>query len=368
MSIINVMWAGGSPFASVHKVHHQILSRMEPATPIETWLLQGSASACQIDVEPVREWKLTSAQLKGRHIWRLFKPLMHGRVRQALLASDARVVLLDGVGVARTLLPVLQDMAQIRVVVIFHGATRLNAAARDLLRGFPASRLSLAAVSETLALSLQGELDLPVTALRSAFDPAAFQSVLMPRAEARARLGLPGTGGRVFGAVGRLVDSKGFADLLEAFARAAVDQPDWRLVIVGDGPKREALETRVAEPDLAGKVLLTGHLEDVARLYKAFDWVLIPSLAEGLGLILQEAVLAGVPVLVSELAVFREQLGDAGWYAPINDNECWSEAILRAGLASAEEVAAVQYRALAPEAAWSSFSQTARHLISGSRQ
>ncbi|WP_260959367.1 glycosyltransferase [Pseudomonas citri] len=368
MSIINVMWAGGSPFASVHKVHHQILSRIEPATPVKTWLLQGSASACQVDVEPVREWKLTSAQLKGRHVWRLFKPLMHGRFRQALLDSDARVVLLDGVGVARALLPVLQDLPQIRVVVIFHGATRLNAAVRDLLRGFPASRLNLAAVSETLATSLQGELDLPVFTLRSAFDPVAFRSALMPRAEARARLGLPDTDVRVFGAIGRLVDSKGFASLLQAFARAAVDQPEWRLVIVGDGPRREALEARIAEADLAGKVVLTGHVGNVARLYKAFDWILIPSVAEGLGLILQEAVLAGAPVLVSELAVFREQLGDTGWYAPVNDDERWSEAIRRAGQACAEGVAAAQYRALAPEAAWLNFTQTARQLISGSRQ
>ncbi|MDO7899509.1 glycosyltransferase [Pseudomonas citrulli] len=365
MSIINVMWAGGAPFASVHKVHHQILSRMESPMPVKTWLLQGSAAACQVDVGPAREWKLTSARLKGRHIWRLFKPLMHSRFRQALLDSDARVVLLDGVGVARALLPVLKDMPQIRVVVIFHGATRLSVKARELLRGFPVSRLTLAAVSETLATSLQQTLNIPVTALRSAFDPIAFRSALLSREEARARLGLPDAGGRVFGAVGRLVSKKGFASLLEAFGRAAADHPDWRLVIVGEGPRRHALQARMAQPDLAGKVLLTGHLEDVARLYKAFDWVLIPSLDEGLGLILQEAVLAGTPVLASELAVFREQLGDTGWYAPINDEGGWSEAITRAAQVPVDTVAKAQYQALAPEEAWLSFSQTARQLISG---
>jgi glycosyltransferase involved in cell wall biosynthesis len=365
MSIINVMWAGGSPFASVHKVHDQILSRMEPAMSVKTWLLQGSASGCQVDLGPTREWNLTSARLKGRHIWRLFKPLMHSRFRQALLDSDARVVLLDGAGVARTLLPVLRDMPKIRVVVIFHGATRLNRAARDVLRGFPASRLILAAVSETLATSLQDELDIPVTALRSAFDPAAFQAALLPLEKARARLGLPCAQERVFGAVGRLVDNKGFACLLEAFGRAAVDHPQWRLVIIGEGPGREALQARIDQPDLLGKVMLTGHLEDAATLYKAFDWVLIPSRNEGLGLILQEAVLAGVPVLASDLAVFREQLGDSGWYAPVDSEGDWSAAIIKASQASADAVAAVQYQALAPEEAWLSFSQTARQLISG---
>jgi len=367
MSVINVMWAGGSPFASVHKVHNQILSRMEPAMPVKTWLLQGSAAACQIDLGAALEWNMTSARLKGRHVWRLLKPLMHSRFRQAFLDSDARVVLLDGVGVARTLLPVLKDLPQIRVVVIFHGATRLNPAGRELLRGFPASRLSLAAVSQTLSKSLQDELGIPVTSLRSAFDPAVFQSALLSREEARARLGLPGSEARVFGAVGRLVDSKGFASLLEAFGRVAAKHPDWRLVIVGEGPRRESLQARIAQPDLVDKVLLAGHLEDVAKLYKAFDWVLIPSLDEGLGLILQEAVLAGVPVLASELAVFREQLGDTGWYAPLNDEGRWSEAIGRTAEVSAGAVAAAQYQALAPDEAWSSFSQTARQLISGNQ-
>jgi glycosyltransferase involved in cell wall biosynthesis len=90
-------------------------------------------------------------------------------------------------------------------------------------------------------------------------------------------------------------------------------------------------------------------------------------LDEGLGLILQEAVLAGVPVLASELAVFREQLGDTGWYAPLNDEGRWSEAIGRTAEVSAGAVAAGQYQALAPDEAWSSFSQTARQLISGNQ-
>ncbi|WP_092253047.1 glycosyltransferase [Pseudomonas sp. NFACC13-1] len=364
MSIINVMWAGGAPFASVHKVHNQILSRMEPAMPVKTWLLQGSAAACQVDVGTALEWNMTSARLKGRHIWRLLKPLMHSRFRQALLDSQARVVLLDGVGVARTLLPVLKHLPQIRVVVVFHGATRVNPAGRKLLREFPASRLALAAVSETLAMSLREELGLQVIALRSAFDPAAFQADLLPREDARDRLGLPRSGVRVFGAVGRLVDKKGFASLLEAFGRAAADHPDWRLVIVGEGPTREALQARIEQPDLLGKVLLTGHLEEAATVYRAFDWVLVPSRDEGLGLILQEAVLAGIPVLASDIAVFREQLGDTGWYAPVNDDGSWSEAILRAAEAPAEAVALAQYRALAPDEAWLSFSQTARQLIS----
>jgi glycosyltransferase involved in cell wall biosynthesis len=136
------------------------------------------------------------------------------------------------------------------------------------------------------------------------------------------------------------------------------------LVIIGEGHARAALETRINHLGLTDKVSLPGHFNDAARLYSAFDWVAIPSLDEGLGLILQEAVMAGVPVLASELAVFQEQLAETGWYAPVDDVSAWSDAIVRAFGTSPEAIAAEQYQALAPDKAWLSFSETARELLS----
>ncbi|MFW0756570.1 glycosyltransferase [Pseudomonas sp. H11T01] len=364
MSILNVMWAGGSPFASVHKVHKQILSQVEPGTPIKTWLLQGSAAGCVVDVGETREWNLSSAQLKGRHLWRLVKPWMQARFQKALEESQAHVLLLDGLGVARTLLPILKKLPQMRAVVIVHGATRLHKTDRELFQQSPSSQLTLAAVSQTLASSLQDELQIPVIALRSAFDPVTFRAGILPREQARKRLGLPTNTSPVLGAVGRLVDDKGFACLLEAFAQALLRRSDLRLVIIGEGHARAALEARINHLGLTDKVSLPGHFHDAARLYSAFDWVAIPSLDEGLGLILQEAVMAGVPVLTSELAVFQEQLAETGWYAPVDDVSAWSDAIVRAFSTSPEAIAAEQYQALAPDKAWRSFSETARELLS----
>ncbi len=364
MTILNIMWAGGSAFASVHKVHQQILSQLEPATPVKTWLLQGAAAGCVVDVGETREWNLSSAQLKGKQLWWLMKPWMRARFKAALLESGASVLLLDGMGVARTLLPVLKKLPQIRAVVIFHGSTRLHSADRKLFCQFSSSQLKVAAVSQTLASSLQNDLQVPVTALRSAFDPVAFRAAVVPRAQARARLGVPVEASWVLGAVGRLVSDKGFACLLEAFAAALVHQPDLRLVIIGEGHARAALEAQIDQWGLRDKVSLPGHLNDVATLYSAFDWVAIPSLDEGLGLILQEAVMAGVPVLSSELAVFREQLAGTGWYAPADDVSAWSDAIVRAFSACPEAIAADQYEALAPDKAWLGFSQAVRTLLS----
>lgn len=364
MSILNVMWASGAPFASTHKVHQQILAQAPTSVPIETWLLQGQASECGVEVGEVREWGLTSARLKGRHFWRLTKPWMQYRLQSALKASDARVLLLDGLGVARALLPGIEALPHLRAVVVFHGSTRVHVADRALFARFPASRLTVVAVSQTLAMSLTEDLQRPVTTLRSAFDPAAFRSALVPRDQARARLGLPLDNTPVLGAVGRLVAGKGFACLIDAFAAALPERPDLQLVIVGEGSARAELEARIDASGLRGKVWLPGHVNDVAQLYRAFDWVAMPSLDEGLGLIMQEAVMAGVPVIASELDVFREQLGDAGWYAPVEDVSAWRDAIGRASNVSAEVVAADQYQALAPEQAWLRFSQASRALLS----
>lgn len=362
MSILNIMWAGGSAFASVQKVHQQILSRADTRVPIHTWLLQGSAGDDGL-VEQAVEWNLSSARLKGRHLWKLLMPWMRARFQKAL-PEDLQVVLLDGIGVARVLLPVLKQLPHVRAVVIFHGATRLRKADQTLFEQFADSQLTLTAVSQTLAASLERYLQRPVAVLRSAFDPAVFRAAALSREQARTHLNLPLSGAPVLGAVGRLVDGKGFACLLEAFASVSADKPDARLVIIGEGPAREALEARIEALGLQGKVSLPGHLPEAATLYRAFDWVAIPSTEEGLGLILQEAVMAGVPVLTSELAVFREQLGDAGWYAPADDVAAWRDLMGRAFAASGEAVVESQWRALAPEQAWDDFTQTTQRLFS----
>lgn len=364
MSILNIMWAAGPAFASVHKVHQQILSQAETDTVVKTWLLQGAATGCVANVGECREWNLSSSRLKAKHFWRLVQPWMRMRFHRALQASGARVLLIDGIGVARVMLPVLKSLSQLRVVVVIHGATRLHQSDQALFQQFPASQLTLAAVSQTLAASLERDLQKPVIALRTAFDPQAFSARLLPRDQARASLGLPVDDAPVLGAIGRLVADKGFACLLEAFAKMLDSRPNLRLVIVGEGQARPELEARIKQLGLGDKVMLPGHLKHAATLFKAFDWVAIPSLEEGLGLTLQEAVMSGVPVLTSDLPVFREQLADTGRYAPVNDVDAWREAIFQAFNLPAQEVAADQYAALAPDQAWQRFSQTAATLLS----
>lgn len=364
MNIVNIMWAGGAPYVSVHKVHQQILSQADAEVSVCTWLLQGQGSCCEGG--ETREWQLSQRLLKGRHFWKLLQPWMRRRFREALKLGNTQVVLLDGLGVSRLVLPVLRQLPDVRAAIIFHGKTRLHAGDVALLKSLRPSQVTLVAVSQTLAKALEQDLGIPVQVLRSALEPTGFRQALLGREAARKALGVQLESAPVLGAVGRLVDSKGFDYLLDAFALARQQRPDLRLVILGEGNQRLLLETRIKNLGLDGVVSLHGHCNGIARLYRAFDWVLIPSRSEGLGLVLQEAVMADVPVLCSNLTVFREQLGDAGFYVPEGDVAAWGQAIVESVNRNAGQVALAQYEALAPEQAWHRFSQTSGRLLSQS--
>ncbi|WP_026144869.1 glycosyltransferase [Pseudomonas asplenii] len=364
MSIINVMWSGGAPYVSVHKVHQQVLSQLDPGSPVETWLLQGQGIPDSSIFGQCREWRLSTAALKGRRLSRLLTPWLRIRFLRALQNSNAQVVLLDGIGAARALLSCIGKLPELRVVVLFHGQTRLRPADLALFARLPASQLQLVAVSKTLSASLQADLQLPVMTLRTALEPESFLTVAATREQARQILEIPVDAGPVFGAVGRLVPDKGFACLLEAFSRLSVECPSARLWIIGEGLERTALEARVARLGLGGKVFLPGHIDDAARFFRAFDWLVVPSRAEGLGLIVQEAVLAGVPVLLSDLDVFREQLGDAACYVPVDDASAWAQAMLKVVEQSGLQVAREQDAALDPRGSWQRFRQGVRALLS----
>lgn len=94
-------------------------------------------------------------------------------------------------------------------------------------------------------------------------------------------------------AMGRLVENKNFALLIDAFAQSGVAG---KLVIGGEGPLRAALEARIAERGLDGRVILTGFLENPFPLVAGARAFVLPSNAEGFPNGLVEAMATGVAV------------------------------------------------------------------------
>lgn len=125
--------------------------------------------------------------------------------------------------------------------------------------------------------------------------------------------------------VGRLASNKGLLELVEAFAPLARAQRDLSLVLVGeDGGMRAPVEARIRALDLAGRVRLTGFVEDERLLASAFHEArlfVLPSEYEAFGLVLLEALAQGTPVLASSVGGIPEVLdgGRAGRLVPPKD-------------------------------------------------
>ena len=136
--------------------------------------------------------------------------------------------------------------------------------------------------------------------------------------------------------VARLSPQKGLHILVEAIAKVAPERPDLRVIIVGDGPLRASLEQQAATLGVTGNIAFVGtaggdavrqHLLDA----RAF---ILPSFAEGLPVVLMEALALRRPVITTWVAGIPELVdGKVGWLAPAGDVAALADAI-RAALAA----------------------------------
>jgi glycosyltransferase involved in cell wall biosynthesis len=136
--------------------------------------------------------------------------------------------------------------------------------------------------------------------------------------------GRPVSGGRqkVVMAAGRMVRSKGFVDLIQAFAQVAADFPEWRLRIFGDGPQRGDLLRTARNLGIAGRVELLPPTTDIEAEWARASIGALASSSEGLPLVLLEARGAGLPVVAYDCETGPREIiesGRDGYLAPVGD-------------------------------------------------
>lgn len=149
------------------------------------------------------------------------------------------------------------------------------------------------------------------------------------RAALRAELGLP-PDAVLLGMVCRLIEQKGIPYALEAFARVASEYPAAHIVMAGDGDLRDALVAQVAALGLTDRVHFLGWRTDTPRIFAALDVFLMPSLWEGFGLVLLEAMAQSVPVVGSAVSAIPEVVAadDTGLLCPPKDVDCLAAALV----------------------------------------
>lgn len=146
----------------------------------------------------------------------------------------------------------------------------------------------------------------------------------------RKNLGLA-PGSQVIGAVGRIYDDvKRFSDLIRAFALCRNQARDLTLLIVGDGPDRSTLEDLVSKLGVSDSVRFVGYQADPAPYYHMMDLFVLPSAHEAFGLVLAEAMHAGVPVIGTSVGGIPYVLdqGAAGLLVPPKQPEALAAAII----------------------------------------
>jgi len=135
----------------------------------------------------------------------------------------------------------------------------------------------------------------------------------------------------IIGIVARLVWEKGYKYMLKAMPRILEKFPKAVLIIIGEGPLEESLKALCRELDITDNVIFMGYQDNVEKLALDFDVFVLPSVSEGLGLALLEAMALGKPVITTEVGGIPEVVksGVNGLLVPPRNKELLAENVIK---------------------------------------
>jgi glycosyltransferase involved in cell wall biosynthesis len=110
--------------------------------------------------------------------------------------------------------------------------------------------------------------------------------------------------------VGRLNSQKNFSLFLNIAAALALEFPEARFLLAGEGPEESMLREKANALGISDRVVFAGYVADTRRVYVAADVLLMPSRFEGLPMTLLEAMAMGLPVVASKLDGIAEVIAD----------------------------------------------------------
>ena len=134
----------------------------------------------------------------------------------------------------------------------------------------------------------------------------------------------------IIGTIGRLTAQKGQIYLLQAVRQVAAEFPEVRLVLVGNGELRSELESQAYQLGIASNVIFTGYRADALKLLSGFDLFVFPSLWEGFGLVLLEAMALEKAIVASNVSAIPEsvQNGKTGLLVPPKEAQALAKALV----------------------------------------
>lgn len=132
----------------------------------------------------------------------------------------------------------------------------------------------------------------------------------------------------IIGHAGRFVDVKNHEFLVEVFYEYQKNNSHSKLVLLGDGPLRKAIEEKCEELHIRDKVIFKGNVTNVNEYLMMFDICLFPSKFEGMSFFLIEAQAAGLPIIASESINKQGVITDLLFFESLeNSSEIWAKSM-----------------------------------------
>ena len=211
------------------------------------------------------------------------------------------------------------------VIGVHHGSGDYQRCTRKLFAHLFRKRLSLLGVSDAVRDGIRQCLPKwPAGRIRTLYnriDIEAVQAGQLPGTQAREALGLS-INGFIVGNVGRLHPDKDQATLIRGFAKALPNLPaDSQLAILGTGRLEQDLKELASELGVREQVKFLGQVPEARRYFRAFDVFALTSDHEPFGMVLLEAMSAGVPVLATACGGAKEVVEGVGILFPLGDVE-----------------------------------------------
>lgn len=169
-----------------------------------------------------------------------------------------------------------------------------------------------------------------LTHIYNGIDITDYERIKTGKPEKRAELGL-GKDDFVCATIGRLVPVKGHKYLIDAIQKVVKVIPFAKFLFIGDGDLRSQLLEQAESLEVRNNICFPGARSDIAELLNCIDIFLLPSLNEGFGIVLVEAMAMKKPVIATNVGGIPEIVvnGTTGILVPPKDPEAFSSAIIK---------------------------------------
>lgn len=125
----------------------------------------------------------------------------------------------------------------------------------------------------------------------------------------------------VIGHIGRFVPQKNHKFLIRIFSELLKENASVKLVLVGDGPLRQEIKQLCEHEKIDNNILFLGQQKEIGKLLSAMDILVLPSIFEGLGIVLLEALANGLPAFASEYVPSEVNISSTIQFLPLNESQ-----------------------------------------------